>query len=241
MFSSDVMHHITSLLSDEVIEELYVLGLVPTLPALALSQSWWYARVVTLYRTHWQRTNSRQSKNLTLCELSLEVDWKRTYQILDHNLMFGCDRFYNQEDNPTALEILKSLDPTSDKKWLQNAITYGAKNCVRFLLQDPELLISTNNLMGIASYSGDNKEIAEMLLDDERIDATLDGGLDLTLLVSREARGMLEVVLGHPRVKIYEHILDECIAYTSQNKSNSRPILAKIELLLLDYQRRTQK
>ncbi|CAH6420878.1 Hypothetical protein POVR2_LOCUS283 [uncultured virus] len=155
----DINFHICSLLDDETLQTVYLVGLIPHLSQLASNQLWWHARVELL--TERQVAISQP-----------DVDWQETYYILKRKLeLEETPIFWNKEDNTTALDILQDMfvPNTID---LCAAAARGSLKILAWLLQDIELdpsamSIEATYALHLAAENG-QYEAVEMLLADSR-------------------------------------------------------------------------
>ena len=160
MLSPDIALNICSLLDDETLEELYVLGIIPSLSYLVRNPLFWHSRVETLTGLQ--------------VEFSSDVDWKQVYQILYRKLTLDeTPRFWNIEDNVDALEIVDRIFiPNSDD--LHLSAKHGSIKILRWLLDDkrvdPELMSMRGMCPLNAATEEGQYEAVKMLLADKRVD-----------------------------------------------------------------------
>ncbi|CAH6420895.1 Ankyrin repeat protein [uncultured virus] len=164
--SVDISFHISSLLDDETLRDVYVAGLIPHLSQLASNQLWWHARVETL-----------TERQVAISER--DVDWRETYWILNPkigtiNIHIGETAiFWNEQDNTTVLDILNDMF-TPNTIDLCAAAAKGSVKIVAWLLRHPEVDPSTISIQGtyalhLAAENG-HAEVVKLLLADSRVD-----------------------------------------------------------------------
>ena len=120
---ADVTRNITSLLDNETIEKLYLLGIVPCLVEVTRCQVYWHSRVETLSQL---RVTFKST-----------TDWKLTYQLLLRELESDFHpRLWNFEDNVTVSRILLALGHKPRELDMHDAAQFESLNILSFLLKE---------------------------------------------------------------------------------------------------------
>lgn len=154
MYVRDVAYRVTVLLDNQTLEKLHKLGLIPSLPDIALLQLWWHSRVEFLSGVR--------------VALEPEVDWRECYQSLEHKLATGSDKLWIVRDSIAACQLLHRLGHESvSENSLYRAVFYGSINLVRYMIEvrglDADCPGGHESLLSIACRTG-QEECVRFLL-----------------------------------------------------------------------------
>lgn len=157
--SADIARTICSLLDNDTMLRLYLLGLIPSLKSFSGCNLFWHQRVLVLTSVP--------------VELSSSVDWKQTYQCVHRSIKSASESCcWEEADNDIALMVLGSMKYEFSNDSICAATCHRATKCVRWLLAnttlDPNARAQNTTALMIACCDG-MSEIALALLGDQRV------------------------------------------------------------------------
>lgn len=160
---------ILSYLSDEIIEKLFIVGLIPRLTSILTKQQFWHARIETFSRFR--------------VAFAVNVDWRETYDIIK-----SCN-LYNDRDNVIAVDILYRMGIRPSLHVLGKAARYGQAKIVSYLLLERSIHPDTPISISEREYGeplalaikGGHTAVVSLLLADSRVNPTNGGSYNYIL------------------------------------------------------------
>ena len=197
----DVDILICSLLDNETIKQLYLLGLIPNLEQLARSNWLWYCRVRYLtiqYALH--LPNYKESSN-----------WKMVYGLVLDNTEMQHWCLYNEEDEPLIVKIYSDYPPVEDE--IVRAAANNKPKLLQALLHqglfDPNLSKDMTALSWAVAEQ--NEQCVRVLLADGRVDPTLDDNMALIHACIGSSIQIMNMLLQDKRISFSSDVCRSCL------------------------------